>query len=113
MKRKILSITMGVVFALSPAVTSISTTAPVVCAATQCGEWSASKIYNTGDVVSYQGKYWEAQWYTQNDIPGTTGEWGVWQPYTGVVTSATPTPTPVASSSTQTGQASAWDAQVV
>ena len=113
MKRKILSITMGIVFALSPAVTSISTTAPVVCAATQCGEWSASKIYNTGDVVSYQGKYWEVQWYTQNDIPGTTGEWGVWQPYTGVVTPATPAPTPVASSSTQTGQASAWDAQVV
>lgn len=123
MRKRFLSITMGLAVALSPAVpTSIINTVPVVNAATQCGEWSADRVYNTGDVVSYQGQYWEAQWYTQNDVPGTTGQWGVWQEVTDG--SATPAPSTTPSqpspspsqpspspSPTQSGSTTPTDAQ--
>ncbi|HDV5393764.1 TPA: hypothetical protein RI724_002515, partial [Vibrio cholerae] len=32
-----------------------------------------------GAVVTHQGKSWTAQWWTQGEEPGTTGEWGVWR----------------------------------
>ncbi|MEW1859414.1 chitinase [Streptomyces sp. NBC_00669] len=41
--------------------------------------WSASAVYNGGDEVSYGGHKWLAQWWTTNEQPGTTGEWGVWK----------------------------------
>lgn len=41
--------------------------------------WSASTVYNQGEMISYSGQNWEAQWWTQGDEPGTTGEWGVWR----------------------------------
>ncbi|WP_299004168.1 immunoglobulin-like domain-containing protein [uncultured Shewanella sp.] len=41
--------------------------------------WSASTVYTQGETVSYSGQNWEAQWWTQGDEPGTTGEWGVWR----------------------------------
>ncbi|MBO0513190.1 carbohydrate-binding protein, partial [Streptomyces beijiangensis] len=25
------------------------------------------------------GHTWKAKWWTQNETPGTTGEWGAWQ----------------------------------
>lgn len=55
-------------------------------------KWNASMIYNTGDIVSYNGKNWIAGWYTRGDVPGTTGPWGVWKEYT----SSTPTVAPTA-----------------
>lgn len=39
--------------------------------------WSASKVYNTGDKVSYQGSTWQATWWTQNQAPGDPN--GPWQ----------------------------------
>jgi predicted chitinase len=30
-------------------------------------------------IASYNGHNWRAQWWTQGEIPGTTGEWGVWR----------------------------------
>ena len=39
--------------------------------------WSATKIYNTGDLVSYQGSTWRAQWWTQNQKPGDP--YGPWE----------------------------------
>ncbi|MFU8870862.1 ExeM/NucH family extracellular endonuclease [Micromonospora sp. SL4-19] len=39
--------------------------------------WSASKVYNTGDKVSYQGSTWQALWWTQNQTPGDP--YGPWQ----------------------------------
>jgi hypothetical protein len=39
--------------------------------------WSASKVYNTGDMVSYQGSTWQALWWTQNQKPGDP--YGPWQ----------------------------------
>jgi chitinase len=41
--------------------------------------WSASAVYNGGDQVSWNGESWQAKWWTTNEEPGTTGEWGVWE----------------------------------
>ncbi|QPV62556.1 hypothetical protein I7X12_17765 [Halosimplex litoreum] len=36
---------------------------------------SHETAYRSGDVVSYDGKNWEAQWYTQDDEPGEARVW--------------------------------------
>ncbi|MGD8110730.1 lytic polysaccharide monooxygenase [Vibrio sp. TRT 17S01] len=41
--------------------------------------WRADATYSAGDVVSHNGREWTAQWWTQGEEPGTTGEWGVWR----------------------------------
>lgn len=41
--------------------------------------WSATEVYNTGDVVSFDRSEYRAKWYTTNEQPGTTGPWGVWE----------------------------------
>jgi 5'-nucleotidase len=40
-------------------------------------DWTASKVYNTGDQVFYQGSTWQALWWTQNQKPGDP--YGPWQ----------------------------------
>ncbi|KDN22920.1 family 20 glycosylhydrolase [Amycolatopsis rifamycinica] len=40
--------------------------------------WSASQVYTGGNVVSHNGHKWTANWWTQGEEPGTTGQWGVW-----------------------------------
>jgi chitinase len=42
-------------------------------------EWSASAVYVGGNEVAHKGHKWKAKWWTTNEEPGTTGEWGVWQ----------------------------------
>jgi chitinase len=49
---------------------------PGGCAA---GVWNATTAYTAGDEVSYGGHAWKAKWWTQNEKPGTTGDWGAWQ----------------------------------
>nr|BFE58454.1 ExeM/NucH family extracellular endonuclease [Dactylosporangium thailandense] len=39
--------------------------------------WDASKVYNNGDTVSYNGSVWTALWWTQNQKPGDP--YGPWQ----------------------------------
>ncbi|MFJ6720574.1 chitinase C-terminal domain-containing protein [Streptomyces sp. NPDC091259] len=39
----------------------------------------AGQVYTGGTVVSHRGHTWKAQWWTQNEEPGTTGDWGVWK----------------------------------
>jgi chitinase len=41
--------------------------------------WSSSTIYVKDNVVSYQAKNYTAQWWTQNEVPTASGEWGVWR----------------------------------
>ncbi|MFI1397674.1 glycosyl hydrolase family 18 protein [Streptomyces sp. NPDC020681] len=41
--------------------------------------WSSAAVYTGGAVVSHKGHTWKAQWWTQGEEPGTTGEWGVWR----------------------------------
>lgn len=43
------------------------------------GEYDPAKVYLKGDLVHYNNKHWEAQWWTKGETPGTTGEWGVWR----------------------------------
>ncbi|WP_405578994.1 carbohydrate-binding protein [Streptomyces sp. NBC_01190] len=42
-------------------------------------QWSASAVYVGGNEVAHSGHKWKAKWWTTNEEPGTTGEWGVWQ----------------------------------
>ncbi|CAL9386588.1 Chitodextrinase [Streptomyces sp. enrichment culture] len=41
--------------------------------------YRAGDVYTAGTVVSHKGRNWKAQWWTQNEEPGTTGQWGVWK----------------------------------
>jgi len=41
--------------------------------------WSASAVYVGGDRVSHVEHTWRAKWWTQNEEPGTTGQFGVWE----------------------------------
>ncbi len=41
--------------------------------------WDSTQIYHQGDTVQHAGKTWTAQWWTQGNEPGTTGQWGVWR----------------------------------
>jgi hexosaminidase len=52
------------------------TSVPGTCSATT---WSGTATYNGGAVVSHNNHKWTAKWWTQNEEPGTTGEWGVWR----------------------------------
>ena len=51
------------------------TTNPGTCAD---AAWSSSQVYVKDNVVSHNGHKWTAKWWTQNEEPGTTGDWGVW-----------------------------------
>lgn len=50
-------------------------------AAEACTEpaWSSSAVYGGGNIVSHNGHAWKAKWWTQGEVPGTTGQWGVWE----------------------------------
>src|SRR5687768_13344023 len=41
--------------------------------------WSSSAVYTNGNRVTYQSAAYEAKWWTQNEIPSQSGEWGVWR----------------------------------
>jgi immune inhibitor A len=39
--------------------------------------WTASRIFNSGDRVTYKGATYEAKWWTRNQTPGS--KWGPWK----------------------------------
>ena len=47
--------------------------------ATDAPAWSASKVYTGGERVSYNGKVYEASWWTQGTNPENQGQWGPWK----------------------------------
>lgn len=52
------------------AMTDVAATVEVV------PSWTASTVYNTGDVVGYQGAVYQASWWTKNQRPGDPkGSW--------------------------------------
>ncbi|WP_282696472.1 chitinase C-terminal domain-containing protein [Streptomyces sp. CC208A] len=59
-----------------PTTTPPTTEPPAGCTAPA---YVAGQVYNAGNEVSHKGHQWKAKWWTQNEEPGTTGEWGVWQ----------------------------------
>ncbi|MGW3043567.1 carbohydrate-binding protein [Kitasatospora sp. NPDC001159] len=40
--------------------------------------WSASTTYTAGAEVSYNGHDYHAKWWTLNEVPSASGQWGVW-----------------------------------
>lgn len=40
--------------------------------------WSATTTYTNGNKVSYQGHNYHAKWWTLNEVPTASGQWGVW-----------------------------------
>ena len=53
--------------------------------------WDAAAVYTQGDRVFYEGKVYEAKWWTQGDVPGAD-EWGPWQVVDGAAKDANDTP---------------------
>lgn len=77
-QRKRLAAVIGafaIALTLAFGIPAVTANAAPACAA----PWSSSAVYTGGDVVSYNGHNWTAQWWTQGETPGTTGEWGVWR----------------------------------
>ncbi|MEJ3748076.1 CocE/NonD family hydrolase [Actinomycetes bacterium KLBMP 9797] len=66
---------VSVALGASRAVLPLTVAPPPVCTDPA---WNATAVYNTDNVVSHNGHRWRAQWWTQNQEPGTTGQWGVW-----------------------------------
>ncbi|MFC9823558.1 chitinase C-terminal domain-containing protein [Streptomyces erythrochromogenes] len=63
----------------TPPPTTPPTTPPPTGGTCTNPAYVAGTVYNSGNVVSHKGRNWKAQWWTQNEEPGTTGEWGVWK----------------------------------
>ncbi|MFD3543322.1 chitinase C-terminal domain-containing protein [Streptomyces sp. NPDC058662] len=63
----------------TPPTTTPPTTTPPTGGACANPAYVAGQVYNSGALVSHKGRNWKAQWWTQNEEPGTTGEWGVWK----------------------------------
>ncbi|GGO88944.1 glycosyl hydrolase family 18 protein [Wenjunlia tyrosinilytica] len=59
--------------------TTAGTTGSTTGGSCSVAAWDRTKVYVGGDQVSHNGKKWKAKWWTLNEEPGTTGEWGVWQ----------------------------------
>jgi chitinase len=74
--------------------------------------WQASAIYVNGDRVSHNGHAWRAKWWTQGEVPGTTGEWGVWADL-GPCSGGPPPTTPPPTSPPPTGPPPSGDHKVV
>jgi chitodextrinase len=57
--------------------------------------WNSATVYTGGEVVTYAGKDYKAQWWTQGNIPGAE-QWGPWalQTVATATPAVTPTPTP-------------------
>ncbi|MFF8268852.1 glycosyl hydrolase family 18 protein [Streptomyces sp. NPDC016562] len=68
--------------ATPPTTTPPTTTPPTTTPPSGCGStpaYVAGTVYTAGNEVSHNGRKYRAQWWTQNETPGTTGEWGVWK----------------------------------
>ena len=78
----------AVVAVAAAAVPMVQASAAAPCAPA----WSASTVYLKDNSVSYQSKNYVAKWWTQNEVPTASGEWGVWKP-AGDCGGTTPDPT--------------------
>ncbi|SMC26576.1 Carbohydrate binding domain-containing protein [Andreprevotia lacus DSM 23236] len=83
-----------------PTATPAPTAAPTATPAPSAGcytAWSSSTAYNGGDKVTYNGRNYQAKWWTQNNIPSSnTGDGLPWTDLGacgGVNPTATPAPT--------------------
>ncbi|WP_157670151.1 carbohydrate-binding protein [Chitinibacter sp. GC72] len=56
--------------------------------------WNNTTVYTGGEIVSYGGKDYKAQWWTQGNVPGAE-QWGPWLLQTSGTATPAPTATPV------------------
>jgi chitin-binding protein len=38
-------------------------------------EWQANQAYNSGDIVTYEGKQYQARWWTRGETPTGSSVW--------------------------------------
>lgn len=58
----------------------VDPTDPPVDPEQPCGAaWDADAVYTSGDTVVVDDTTWRAKWWTRGELPGTTGQWGVWE----------------------------------
>ncbi|MEV7276918.1 glycoside hydrolase family 19 protein [Streptomyces sp. NPDC093111] len=76
MLRRLLTVLAAIctVVGLAVLLPATSAAAAPACAAA----WSSGAVYTGGMTASHNGHNWQAKWWTQNETPGTTGQWGVW-----------------------------------
>ncbi len=43
------------------------------------GAWSAGAVYTGGALASFEGRTYEAKWWTLGDNPSSSGQWGPWR----------------------------------
>ncbi|MFC7441072.1 fibronectin type III domain-containing protein [Laceyella putida] len=72
----IVAIVAVFMFSLFPAGASTSHVSAATC---QEPAWNAATAYTGGTRVSYNGKIYEAKWWTQGEQPDLSGEWGPWK----------------------------------
>ncbi|GAA2009033.1 Cys-Gln thioester bond-forming surface protein [Microbacterium ulmi] len=82
----------------------------------QAPAWDSRTVYTGGENVSYDGRLFRAQWWTQGDVPGST-PWGSWTEIASPVDTSEGAAPAWASSTVYTGgetvafQGSLWIAQ--
>lgn len=99
---------------------AVAQPAPLFAQTQTCTDpaWQASTVYVNGDRVSHNGHAWRAKWWTLGEVPGTTGEWGVWEDL-GACSGSPPTtpppttPPPTTSPPPTTGPPPSGDHKVV
>ncbi|MET7397902.1 glycosyl hydrolase family 18 protein [Dactylosporangium sp. NPDC005572] len=65
--------------------------------------WSSTAVYTGGNLVSYNGRTWKAQWWTQGDTPGVNAVWVDQGACSGTSPSASTSASASPSTSTGTG----------
>ncbi|MFI1938291.1 glycoside hydrolase family 19 protein [Streptomyces purpureus] len=71
MMRRLLSLLAVLATAIGLAVLLPATASAAACA----GAWNASSVYWGGNTASYNGRNWQAKWWTQNERPGSADVW--------------------------------------
>ena len=78
MLRRLLTLVSALCTVVGLAVLLPVSAATGAAAAACATPWNSSSVYTGGMTASHNGHNWSAKWWTQNETPGTTGEWGVW-----------------------------------
>ena len=78
MLRRLLTLVSALCTVVGLAVLLPASAATGAAAAACATPWNSSSVYTGGMTASHNGHNWSAKWWTQNETPGTTGEWGVW-----------------------------------
>ncbi|KAI9232325.1 MAG: hypothetical protein BYD32DRAFT_491316 [Podila humilis] len=87
------TVTITVTATVPPSSTSLPPTSTTPGPGCTASAWSAATVYNTNDKVSYNGRQYTAQWWSQNNLPTAGAPWTDNGPCSSGSGSATPTPT--------------------